>query len=164
MIETTPEIADPGVRQIEPPAQARALSSLHRIDYADAFLADVAAADLTAEQWARTVLEDAPLGLRRRLQSGWAAIGLRLGQGTAEGSVLGWEIRRDTPESILLGAESRIGMPGELLFMRHGEELLFATFVAHDNLVARAVWTGVEPVHGPFVRRLLADAVRRNPR
>ncbi|MEZ0291202.1 MAG: hypothetical protein ACAH82_01610, partial [Solirubrobacteraceae bacterium] len=58
-------------------------------------------------------------------------------------------------------AGSRIGMPGELLLKREGDALLFATFVQHGNPAARAVWAGVEPVHVPTVRRLLADAARR---
>lgn len=164
MIEMSAETTHPGVSQIEPPPQARALSTFPRIDYADAFRADVAARERSPEQWARTVLEDAPAAMRSTLQSGWAAIGLKLGQAPAEESILGWEIRRSTPEFALLGAESRIGMPGELLFMRDREALLFATFVQQDNVIARAVWAGVEPVHVPFVRRLLADAVRRTVR
>jgi len=75
--------------------------------------------------------------------------------------VLGWEVRSRTPEVVLLGADSRIGMPGELLFERQRETLLFATFVHHGNPVARALWAGVEPVHVPTVRHLLEHAGRR---
>jgi sirohydrochlorin ferrochelatase len=73
--------------------------------------------------------------------------------------VLGWEIRRITPQFVLLGADSRIGMPGELLFKRQRHTMLSATFVQHDNDAARAV--GVEPVHVSLVRRHLEQASRR---
>lgn len=51
-----------------------------------------------------------------------------------------------------------LGMPGQLLFKRAGEQLLFATFVHHGNPAARAVWAGADPVHIPMGRRLLARA------
>jgi hypothetical protein len=65
-----------GVREIGVPAAARAASTLGRVDYADCFLV---AAELappgTAEQWSRTILEDAPPGTRRALQRGWGSLG-----------------------------------------------------------------------------------------
>jgi hypothetical protein len=150
------------VRQVPVPPAARALSTFSQIDYEDAFLVDVGPpGERTAEQWARAVVEDAPVAVRRTLQSGWSAIGLKLGQGQPEQCVLGWEVRRSTPDFVLLGADSRIGMAGELLFQRQPYELLFATFVRQDNHIARAVWAGVEPVHVPVVRQLLVQASRR---
>jgi hypothetical protein len=75
--------------------------------------------------------------------------------------VLGWDVRICTPEVMLLGAESRIGMPGELLFRRQDDGLLFATFVAENNLLARAVWAMVESLHVRVVKKVLTDARRR---
>ena len=145
------------VRQIAVPEDARALSTLDRIDYADAFLVAMErVGDRTAEEWARALLEDAPATLRGRLVSGWSALGLKLGRG--RGSVLGWEVRRSTPEVVLLGACSRIGMPGELLFMHEPRGLLFATFVRHDNVLARRMWARVEPTHVRVVRQVLSAA------
>ena len=150
------------VRQVAVPAAARALSALVHIDYEDAFLVDVGpTGERTAEAWARAVMEDAPAIVRRALQSGWSAIGLKLGESPPDRFVLGWEIRRSTPGFVLLGADSRIGMPGELLFKRKQDSLLFATFVQHDNHAARVLWAGVEPVHVPIVRQVLEQASRR---
>lgn len=147
------------------PADARALSTLAHVDYEDAFLVEgMPVHERTAEQWARTVLEQAPIGMRSALQTGWSAIGLKLGVGTSDRFVLGWEVRRSTPDFVLLAADSRIGMPGELLFKRERRALLFSTFVQHDNAAARALWAGVEPVHVPIVRRILEDARRRSTR
>ena len=147
------------VRQIEVPPDARALSTLAHIDYEDAFRVETdAAQQRTAEQWARAVLEEAPLKVRGKLLSGWSAIGLKLDCARSRNSVLGWPIRESHPDFVLLGAESRIGMPGQLLFKREPDALLFATFVQQDNRVARAVWASTEPAHGPIVRQILEGA------
>jgi hypothetical protein len=151
------------VRQIEVPAAARELSTLSRVDYADAFRVDTgSAAGRTAEQWARAVLEDAPATTRTTLLSGWASLGLKVGRPGSDGTVLGWKVRRNTPDVLLLGADSRIGMPGELLFKRERDGLLFATFVQYGNPAARAVWAGVEHVHVRIVRSILERAGRRS--
>jgi hypothetical protein len=147
------------IRQIHVPAAARALSALPHADYRDAFVVDVGPThERTAEEWARAILEGAPATTRRKLTSGWSMIGLKLSSGR---SVLGWSVRRSTDDFVLLGADSRIGMPAELLFVRRARSLLFSTFVQRQNPVARLVWARVEPVHGPIVRGLLEDARRR---
>jgi hypothetical protein len=149
------------VRQVDLPSSARALSTLARIDYCDAFLFDVGSThDESAEELIREILEGAPLAVRAQLLSGWSAIGLKVGN-TSEPSVLGWEVRRTAPDHVLLGAESRIGMPGELLLKKDDDALLFATFVAQRNLIARAVWAVTAPVHVRVVRDILDQASRR---
>jgi hypothetical protein len=150
------------VRQVDVTPSVRALSTLTRIDYADTFLVDVGPLeDRTAEQLAREVLESAPLAVRTRLLSGWTSIGLKIGKGPSKSSVLGWPLRQSAPDHVLLGADSRIGMPGELLFKKDGDTLLFATFVQHGNVIARGVWAMVEPAHVRIVRNILAPASRR---
>jgi hypothetical protein len=149
------------VRQVDLPSSARTLSTLARVDYCDAFLFDVGANhDESAEELIREVLEGAPLAVRTQLLSGWSAIGLKVGS-TSGRSVLGWEIRRSEPDHVLLGAHSRIGMPGELLLKKEDGALLFATFVAQRNPLARAVWAITERVHVRVVRDILDQASRR---
>ena len=149
------------VRQIDVPSSVRALSTLPRIDYCDAFLFDVGSRrDEDAEDLIREVLEGSSLAVRAQLLSGWSTIGLKVSSGS-EGAVLGWDVRRSVPDYVLLGADSRIGMPGELLLKKEDDALLFATFVAQRNLVARAVWAVTEPVHVRVVRDILAQAGRR---
>jgi hypothetical protein len=139
-----------------------AFSTLAHVDYADTFLVEVGDVErCTPEQWARTILEDAPASVRHTLRSGWTAIGLKLDCAAGADSVLGWEVRRTTREYALLGAPSRVGMPGELLFKPERSELLFATLVQFDNAAARGVWAGVEAVHIPIVQSLLEHASRR---
>jgi hypothetical protein len=149
------------VRQVDLPSSARALSTLGRIDYCDAFLFDAGSAhDESAEELIRDILEGAPLAVRTQLLSGWSAIGLKVGT-SSRGSVLGWEVRRTAPEHVLLGVDSRIGMPGELLLKKNRGALLFATFVAQRNPLARALWAVVEPVHVRIVRDILEQASQR---
>jgi hypothetical protein len=149
------------VRQVEVPPSARALSTLPCIDYCDAFLFDEGAPHDERPDWLiREILEGAPLAVRTQLLTGWSTIGLKVDRG-AEGSVLGWQIRASTPDHVLLGAESRIGMPGELLLKKESGALLFATFVAQRNMLARAVWAVTEPVHVRVVRDILGQASRR---
>jgi hypothetical protein len=150
------------VRQVAVPPAARALSTVSHIDYEDAFLVVVGATrERTAEQWSRAIVEEAPVTVRRTLFSGWLAIDLKLGPVQSDGFVLGLEVRRSSPDFVLLAADSCIGMPGELLFMCPPDALLFATFVQQDDNNARAVWARVEPVHVPIVRDVLEHASRR---
>lgn len=162
MTPTPLQRPEPTVRQVELPAAARALSTLPRIDYEDAFRVDIdPAAGWTAEQWARAVLEGAPGSVQERLRRGWFTLGLRLaGPGTA-GTVLGWQLRRSTPDHALLGARSRLGMPAELLFRPDQDTLLFATLVQHRNGVARAIWARVAARHVQVVPRLLQRAAEQ---
>ena len=131
------------VRQVDLPLSARALSTLPRIDYSDAFLFDAGSTrDESAEDLIREVLQGAPVAVRTQLLSGWSAIGLKVRIGS-ERSVLGWEIRRAAPDHVLLGADSRIGMPGELLFARRSDGLIFATFVHHRTAGTRPMWAAI---------------------
>src|SRR4051794_39381722 len=89
------------VRQVDPPAEARARSTLAHVDYADAFVIETARAqDRTAEQWARATLEAAPEGLRKSLRVAWRALGARLGPTDDERFVLGWPVRQSAPDFV----------------------------------------------------------------
>jgi hypothetical protein len=145
------------VRRVAVSPEARMLSTLPHIDYADAFMLTTGAVEQrTGEQWARAVLEDAPVLLRRQLLSGWFALGLKLDPARSDRVVLGWELRHSGPDFALLGAGSRLGMPAELLFWPERDTLLLATFVQHRNPAVRAMWAGIAPTHRQIVPRLLA--------
>ncbi len=150
------------VRQIAVPDAARARSTLTRIDYADAFVIDDAGLPgRTADEWCRAVLLQTPPRTRARLVLGWSALGLRLGPPWSDHRVLGWAIRHRSPEYVLLGVGSYIGMPGELLFERQSDGLLFATFVTQGNALARAAWSRVQDTHVAVVASLLRHAAAR---
>jgi hypothetical protein len=156
--------SDPGarvmVRRVAPPRAARALSTLPRVHYEDAFLLETGPTrDRTAEQWARELLEGAPATTRRALASGWFALGLRLGPSRSERHVLGWQIRRNARDYVILAARSRLGFSAELLFQRRRQAVLYATFLQLRNPLARAVWAGFAPlVHRPVVRYVLGQS------
>jgi hypothetical protein len=158
----------PGDRHAEPPARirptalpagARELATLARIDYEDAFLVDTGSAqDRTAEQWARKILEGAPVSTRKALTRGWSGLGLRLGPAQSDGHVLGWEIRHRAPDVVLLGASGRLGLSGELVFQRLPHSLLYATVVQLENPAARGLWAAIASRHRRVVQDLLGRA------
>jgi hypothetical protein len=148
------------VSEVSLPADARALSTLSRIDYEDAFIVD-AGVERTAREWAHAVVDDAPLAVRARLLLGWTALGLRLGPPWSSRRVLGWKVRRGGPDFVLLAANSWLGLRGELLFRSEPRGMLFATLVQQNTPVARGVWAGITARHQRVVRWLLANAARR---
>lgn len=146
------------VDQIEVPRDALALSTLPRVDYADAFRVELPVTQSSSPKaCARAVLVDAPAVVKAKLLAGWTSIGLTASLGD---SVLGWTIRVDTPEYLLLGRDSLIGMPGELLFKPEAGVLSFSTFVHFGNRAARVLWAKTEPLHVRTVRGLLERAGR----
>ena len=151
------------VRQVPVPSEARALSTLPTIDYADAFVVEPGLRNgRTPEEWLRVMLEGSPVTTRKALRWAWLGLGLRLGPEDDDELVFGWKLRRSAPDHALLGASSRIGMPAELLLLRRTDTLLFDTFVGHESTAARVVWAGIEPGHVPVARRVLEAACRRN--
>jgi hypothetical protein len=148
------------VSEIPLPGDARALSTLSGLDYADAFLI---ASDVrrTPQEWIRAVLQDAPLAVQARLISGWTALGLKLGPPGSSGRVLGWTVHRSAPDYVVLAADGRLGLNGELLFRSEPRGLLFATFVQHSNPYATRAWAAVTPTHRRVVRSLLTHAADR---
>ena len=147
------------VRQITPLPGTRTASTLGRVDYEDAFVVDIGAPRLlSAERWMRKIVEEAPKNVRLQLLSGWSALGLKVNPTGSGRSILGWQIRAADDDVVLLGAESRVGMPAELFLRREADRLLFATFVRHDNPLVRALWARVVPGHVRMVRALLERA------
>jgi hypothetical protein len=151
------------VSTVSLPADARALSTLPRIDYQDAFRVN-AGVERTPDQWLHAVISDAPLGVRARLVAGWLALGLKLGPPRAPRRVLGWEVKHSDPSYVLLAADSWLGLRGELLFRTEPGGLLFATLIQLNNPAARAVWARITPRHQDVVRSLLSHAARREAR
>jgi hypothetical protein len=150
------------VHRVGLPEDAERVCTLSRIDYSDAFVVEVNShADRTPLEWARVILEGAPLSFRASAPLVWLALGLKHGSPVSPRFVLGWEIRRDKPTIALLGADSRIGMPAELLVRRQGSRLLFATLIEHQNPAVRAVWAAMTPIHQRVLRQRLEEAGRR---
>jgi hypothetical protein len=151
---------DWSVNPVPLPADARAFSTLARIDYEDAFRVD-AGFNRPAEQWVRAMLNDAPLSVRSRLVAGWLALGLNLRGPWSADRVLGWEVQHSDPDVVLLAADSWLGLRGQLLFATEPRGLLFSTFIQQDNPLARSLWAAITQHHQHVVQSLLAHAARR---
>ena len=144
------------VREVAVPPAALALTTLSRVDYADAFrLESGRALDWTGEEWARAMLEGAPAATRTRLRRGWFALGVRLGSADDDRRILGWAVRRSSAEFAVLAASSLIGMEAEVVCRRERRGLLVATFMQLNNPVARTVWAAVSPRHREGLRGLI---------
>jgi hypothetical protein len=142
------------------PTDARALSTLARIDYEDAFLLD-ADVQHSAEEWVRATLSDAPLIVRSRLVAGWLALGLNLRGPWSAHRVLGWKVQHSDPNFVLLAADSWLGLRGQLLFRSEPRGLLFATFIQQNNPLVRSLWVKITQRHQQVVGSLLVHAGRR---
>jgi hypothetical protein len=155
-----PHATKPTLTQISLPQDARVLCTLSRIDYEDAF-AVAAGVQSTAQEWVRMVVEGAPPSVRRKLWLGWTALGLRLAPPWSSDRVLGWKVKHNDSDCVLLAADSWLGFRAELLFRSEPDGLLFATLLQHTNPAARAVWATVTPRHQRVVRSLLTHAANR---
>jgi hypothetical protein len=148
-------------RQVPLPPAARALCSLPRIDYEDAFVAETdRAMELSAKDWARRILEGAPTRFKVTAPATWFALGLKHGLPWSKDNILGWPVRRAEPDFVLLGAQSRTGMPAELLIKREKDSILLATLIQQRGPVMKRVWALVEGPHQRIVPALLARGVR----
>ncbi len=151
--------------EVDPPESVRNLTTLARVDYVDAFVAEVAPDDPgRAHDWAQAMFEG--IGRRERLefQVVWRALGLRLGLLPSADRIVGWRIRDEQPDHVLLHADSWIGMPAEVLVRRVGSELSMVTFVEQRTALARAMWAKATPVHRAAVAALLRRVSRRGSR
>ena len=156
-----PRVKTSTVKQVSLPEDARALGTLSRIDYADAF-AVTADVERTPVEWVRAVIQDAPAGVRRRLWLGWTALGLRLGAPWSSSRVLGWKVEHSDSDYVLLAADSWLGLRGRLLFRSESDGLLFATLVQLSNPAVRALWVAITPRHQRIVSSLLRHAAARS--
>jgi Protein of unknown function (DUF2867) len=150
------------VRAVALPPDTRALTTLEHIDYTDAFRLETALADeRTAEEWARALLEEAPAATRTALRRGWFVLGVQLGSTGDERLVLGWPVRCNSPEYVLLAARSLLGMEAEVLVKREPSTLLVATLMHLRNPLARAVWTALAPKHRRVLHHVVKQAGKR---
>lgn len=159
---TTRGRASGEVREVALPPEALALATLARVDYTDSFRLELPRVrELTGEEWARAILEDAPPATRTMLRRGWFALGVQLGSTEDDRLVLGWPVRWSSPDHVLLGARSRLGIEAEVLVRRERSAVVVATFMQLKNPAARAVWTGFAPKHRRVLHHLLEEAGER---
>jgi hypothetical protein len=145
----------------EVPEAVRALTTLADPDYVDLFtVTTTMATHRSAEQWARAVLEQAPLS-RRNARVLWRLMGLRLGPRDSPDHVQGWKIaaRGDnwirvetaswyvTAQAVCLVEETQVSISLSLRYDR-------------PRPVGALVWARVSGPHQRAVPVMLRQAVR----
>jgi hypothetical protein len=157
-------MSDRGVHRVDVPDQVADADPLGRPDYASAFrLATPRARVRTPELWARAVFEDAPALLRPVLVFGWrVGLGLRLGRRPSPGSVLGWSASDVGPDTVALGAESRLLRAWNVVVVDESS-VTWVTLVRFERPVARPIWAVTSVVHHRAIPYLLGRAARSLP-
>ena len=95
------------------------------------------------------------------MTSRFSALGVRLGPVPSDDHVLGRPVRQRTPDHVLLGTGSSIGLLPEVVVQCTDGALLFAYFNQRDTDEARSRWSSVEHTHVPAMLRLLQQAADR---
>ena len=116
-------------------------------DYGSSFAADLPGADNESpEQWARTILEGAPLLLRWFVLFGWKfVLRLRLAP-RATDVVAGWAISTTTSNAITLEVESGSIAARKVLLVEQNR-LTLTTYVWYRRRLGRLLWSTLAPVH-----------------
>ncbi|MFI5779938.1 DUF2867 domain-containing protein [Nocardia sp. NPDC051570] len=145
-------------RRVAVPPDAPVGEEMADADYGWAFELDTCGTRRTAEQWARSVFEDAPAVMRGALRMGWRwGLGLRMR--TAPDHVLGWRIVEQGPDVVVLESHSPILLARNIV-MTSRSTVSWSTLVRFDRRIARPIWAAVEPFHHLTIPYLLGRADR----
>jgi len=139
---------------IDVPNRVGELAGLDRVDYDEAFSVETAWAG-SPEQWARHCMAGAPRWMRAVMVHGWRSLGIHLAPIPSDDAVLGWPILRSSPDHVVLGIDSAIGLTARIVVWVEPERVVHSMLVRFENPAARAAWAGIAPPHRVFVRRLL---------
>jgi hypothetical protein len=140
------------------PAAVRALTTFTTPAYVDLFTVTTPmAGNRSAEEWARAVLERAPLASRnaRRL---WRLMGLRLGPQRSPDHVQGWRIAARGDNWLRLETASWY-LSAQAVCMVEHDQVSISLSVRYDRLVAPLVWAAVSGPHQRAVPVMLRQAV-----
>jgi hypothetical protein len=141
------------------PEAIRSLSTLAVPDYVDLFTALTSeATDRSPEQWARAVLEEAPLsGQNARVL--WRLMGLRLGPRHSPDHVQGWKIAEHGDNWIRVETASWYMTAQAVCLVEEGQ-VSVSLSLRYENPIARLVWAFVAGPHQRAVPVMLRQAVR----
>lgn len=140
------------------PEAMRSLTTFASPDYVDVFTVTTSdAPDRSPEEWARTVLENTPIG--RSAPKLWRSIGLRLGPRPSPEHVQGWKIDGRGENWIRLEAAAWYITAHAVVRIDDGE-LSVALFIRHDRRIAALIRPPVSVLHRRGMPRLLRQAVR----
>ncbi len=140
------------------PEDVRTLITLAEPDHVDLFTIETPTAeDHSAEEWARAILEQAPVS-RRNARALWRLIGLRLGPPGSPDHVQGWTIvargdnwlRLETASWYLTAQAVCVVDPGHVSI---------SLSLRYDRPPAALVWAGIAGPHQRAVPVMLRQAV-----
>jgi Protein of unknown function (DUF2867) len=151
-----------GARRVEDSPDPKSTESPP--DYREGFEVSLSPTDTrSAEEWSRSVFEEAAPPVRWFLLVGWRAVlGLRLGPRPSPDHVLGWRIVSSEPDRIRLELRSSL-MTSTLKLVVSGSTVVLATNVHYAGSTARVLWTALGPVHRTVLPYLLGRAAASAP-
>ena len=141
------------------PEAVRALTTLAEPDYVDLFTVTTPrATDNSAEEWARAVLEQAPLA-RRNARLLWRLIGLRLGPPHSPDHVQGWKIAERGDNWLRIETASWY-LTAQAVCLVNEDQVSLSLSLRYDRPVAAVVWARVSGPHQRAVPVMLHQAVK----
>jgi hypothetical protein len=145
-------------KQVAPSAHLCSVSGLERIDYVDVFAIDVGRlAPATAEEWARTVVEDVA---REGGQFIWRGVlQLDLLRFPVQERIGGWKLEVIGPQMVRLQAASP-RMTVHIVVDSTDGRLSVGTFVRYDRATGRVMWMPLAIIHRALMPGLLGNSVR----
>jgi hypothetical protein len=147
------------VGQDQIPDRILSLLTLADLDYVDLFtVATPNAMANSAEEWARAVLERAPVA-RRNARMFWRLIGLRLGPPHATDHVQGWEIAARGDNWIRLQTASWYMAAQAICLVEEGR-VSVSLSLHYSSIFAKLVWAIIENQHQRGLCVMLRQAVR----
>ncbi len=136
-----------------------AQKSLDRVDYDEEFTFETDAVR-GPEEWARLILEGAPLSKRLQMIGAWTALGIRLALPGTRGQVLGWRIRHSDADAVVLGVHAAVGLTARIVIQVEQRRVTHSMVVRFDSALGRQIWSRMAPGHHRFVRALINRAER----
>jgi hypothetical protein len=141
------------------PEAVRALTTLAEPDYVDLFTVTTPqATDNSAEEWARAVLEQAPLA-RRNARMLWRLIGLRLGPPHSPDHVQGWKIAERGDNWLRIETASWY-LTAQAVCLVNEDQVSLSLSLRYDRPIAAFVWARVSGPHQRAVPVMLHQAVK----
>lgn len=150
------------VQHREIPEVIRSLSTFAGPDYVDLFTATTEAIDRSPEEWARAVLEQAPLA-RRNARVLWRLMGLRLGPRHSPDHVQGWTITARGDNWIRVETASWYMAAQAVCLVEEGQ-VSISLSLHYDQPVAQLIWALVSGPHQRAVPVMLSQAAKLGSR
>lgn len=143
--------------RIEPSPKAHQISGLTRIDYTDAFRADVTV-QRSPRDWVREVFEGPRWPLPALLHLLWSkCVGLDLSPRSDRARVLGWRIATQTADAAVLASDAP-GMRVRLVALTEPSAVSWTTTIYYQKWYGRIIFAFLGHFHRAMAKYLLVRA------